>query len=161
MSTWTSRWYVAPPPNALSPDLRARIADALRDGRSQNQVAREFGVGAATVNRIAAAEGLKYSRPKHAAEALTDYCQAERLKLLNRMFDKAGDLINVVESPQGLQQLAVATAVLIDKRRLEDGEATSRSEVTNADTARGRLAGRLDDLVERRAAKSALERAVG
>ena len=145
----------------IPPELRARIVEALRGGMSQNRAAKTHGVSVGLVNKIAQAEGCEYSRPKHAAEALRDYCQAERLSLLNRMFEKAGDLIASIESPQALQQLAVATAVLIDKRRLEDGEATSRAEVSNGDNVRGRLASRLDDLAERRAAKATAERAVG
>jgi Trp operon repressor len=141
---------------------REQIVEALRAGKSQNQVAREFGRGVATINRLALGTDLEYSRPTNAAIALVDYCQARRLELLNRLFDKAGEMVDTIATPHELQQLATATAILIDKRRLEDGEATSRSEVSNdSGHTRARLTSRLDELAARRSTRVALERAVG
>lgn len=53
-----------------------------------------------------------------------------------------------------VRDYAVALGVLIDKLRLEGGEATSRSEVSLED-ARAKLTGRLDDLAIRRRARQA------
>lgn len=139
----------------ISPERRAEIVSALRSGMPQNQAAKRFGVGVATVNRIAHSENLEYSAPQNANLARVDYAQANRLQLLNAGFDKAQEMLDQIRDPHQLQQWSVAIAVLIDKRRLEDGEATSRSEVSNADDARSRLASRLDDLAQRRAAKQA------
>lgn len=140
----------------VSPGEEQQILDALIAGQSQNAVAKQFGRGCATVNRIAKANGLEYSAPKNAIEARVDYCAAERLKLLNAGFDKALELLPHIDAPQPLQQWTVAVGTLIDKRRLEDGEATSRSEVSDhRDDARARLAGRLDELATRRRARPA------
>lgn len=140
--------------SAVTADERERITEALRGGMSQNQAARRFGRSVGTVNALARECGVEYSKPKNAAIALVDYCQANRLHLLNRFFDKAAEILEHVGTPQELQQLSIALAVLTDKRRLEDGEATSRSEVTDSrDDARARLNGRLDELAARRDAR--------
>jgi transposase-like protein len=132
---------------------QAAILEALRRGDSQNAVARRFGCGPATVNRIAKRNGLEYSAPKHAAEARRDYAAAERIALLNQGFEKARELLPVIKSPQWLQAWSISMGILIDKRRLEDGEATSRAEFYG-DDVRDRLASRLDELAARRRQKA-------
>ena len=142
----------------------AAIVEALRSGESQNAVARRLGCSPSTVNRIAKANGLecqtewhspaKRPLPPEAARAAADYCLARRIALLNKVFDKADALIEQASSPHKLQALAIALGILIDKRRLEDGEVTARTEVNGGD-ARERIARRLDELASRRAAKGA------
>lgn len=127
----------------------AAIIEALKAGETQNAVARKLGCSPGTVNRVAQLNGLEYSRPKHAAEVRRDYCQAERLRLLNRLFDKVGELLEGPLTPNGLQALTISAGILTDKRRLEDGEATSRTEV-HGDEARELVASRLDELASRR-----------
>ena len=134
---------------------RVGILRALQGGESQNAVARRFGCGAATVNRIAKRNGLEYSAPKHAAEARRDYAAAERLALLNKLFDKVREMADGPSlTPNGLQALTISMGILTDKRRLEDGEVTARTEVNGGD-ARERIARRLDELAARRATKAA------
>jgi enoyl-CoA hydratase/carnithine racemase len=112
-----------------------------------------LGISPGSVNRIAKLNGLEYSAvPKPANEARRDYAQAERLKLVNEFFDKTRALLPEVDEPQKLQHLATTLAILIDKRRLEDGEATSRAEVNSTD-ARDRIAGRITELTTRRRAE--------
>ena len=125
------------------------ILDALKSGESQNAVARRLGVGPATVNRIAKRNGLEYSPPKHAAEARRDYAFAERIQLLNKLFDKLSEMADGPLTPNGLQALSISMGILTDKRRLEDGEVTARTEVNGGD-ARERIASRLDELAARR-----------
>lgn len=137
-------------PVQVSPEERERIIEALQAGRSQNEVARAFGRGPATINRIAAPLALEYSAPKAALAARADYTLERRLDLLNAGFDKAVELLDGIERPAELQQWATAFGILTDKRRLEDGDVTSRSEVTNGDDERTRVASKLDELAARR-----------
>jgi hypothetical protein len=130
---------------------RRRIVAYLREGKSQGWVARELKRGKATISRVASAEGIDSERSatKKAAEARRDYAQAERLVLLNEGFDKAREILANVGLADDLKDWAVAVGTLIDKRRLEDGEATNRTE--NVDRAsRERIKGTLDELAERR-----------
>src|SRR5678816_3304167 len=106
----------------------AAILEALQGGASQNAVARRFGCNPSTVNRIAKSNGLQYCPPKNLVEARRDYSQVERLALLNLGFEKARELLPAIKSPQWLQAWSISLGILIDKRRLEDGEATSRTE---------------------------------
>jgi hypothetical protein len=138
----------------ISVDERERIIDALTAGESQNGVAKKFGRGPATVNRIARENGLEYSSPKKAVEARVDYSGERRVELLNAAFAKAEEMLENIDRPSQLMQWAIALGTLTDKRRLEDGEATSRSEVTNVDNPRKRIAGKLVELRERRAARA-------
>jgi hypothetical protein len=133
----------------LSVDEREAIADALRAGKSQNAVAKQFGRGVATINRIAVEYGLEYSAPKHAAEARQTFSQDRRLKLIDDMVDTLYGLMVDVKKAHDFQALVTSAAILIDKRRLEDGEATSRSEVST-DDSRNRVARRVDELAARR-----------
>lgn len=132
----------------------AAILDALHAGESQNAVAKRFNCSPGTVNRVAKMNGLEYSRPKHAAEARRDYSAAERLALLNKLFDKVRDMADGPLTPNGLQALAISMGILTDKRRLEDGDVTARTEVTGGE-ARERIARRLDELAARRREKGA------
>jgi hypothetical protein len=79
-----------------------------------------------------------------------------RLDFLNRLFTKAETMLSDCRTPRQLQTLVTATAILIDKRRLEDGEATGRMEVSNpGEEARERIARRIDELAARRREKGA------
>jgi transposase-like protein len=131
----------------------AAILEALETGASQNAVARQLGCSVGLVNKVARVNGREYSRPKHAAEARRDYAQAERLALLNKLFDKVREMADGPLTPNGLQALTISMGILTDKRRLEDGEATSRAEI-HGDDIRDRLASRLDELAARRRQKA-------
>jgi hypothetical protein len=143
-------------PRPLAPAVRDRILALLAEGQSCRAIARAVGCSISTVSGVAAADGFSFerSRTKKAAAATRDYAQANRLALLNRGFEKAGHLLDTIDTSGSFQQWTVAVAVLIDKRRLEDGEATSRSDVVSTD-ARDRLASRLDELSARRDAHRA------
>jgi len=130
------------------------ILEALQSGESQNSVARRLGCGPATVNRIAKRNGLEYTAPKHAAEARRDYAFAERIQLVNKLFDKLSEMVEGPLTPNGLQALSISFGILTDKRRLEDGDVTARTEVTGGD-ARERIASKLDELATRRRATDA------
>ena len=125
------------------------ILEALKSGESQNAVARRLGCSVGSVNRVAKLNGLEYSAPKHAAEARRDYAFVERVALLNKLFDKLSEMADGPLTPNGLQALTIAMGILTDKRRLEDGDVTARTEVTGGD-ARERIASKLDELATRR-----------
>lgn len=134
---------------------QAAVIEALKEGESQNGVARRLGCSAGSVNRIAKLNGLEcHSRKNQEAEAevsaaLADYSIERRMALLNKVFAKAEAMVETATTPHKLQALCIAMGILIDKRRLEDGEATSRTEI-NGDAVRERLASRLDELASRR-----------
>jgi hypothetical protein len=120
--------------------------------------AARYGCSIGTVSNIARAAGvqLNVQSTKRASSARRDWAQAERLDLINRLFSKAESMLDQVGTELHLQQLTTAIAVMIDKRRLEDGEATSRTEVSPAgDEARERIARRIDELAARRREKGA------
>ena len=144
------------PRAALAPALRGRIVDLLGQGVTRNAIAREVGCSASTVTKVAREEGVEFDRSftRNATASKVDYDQAERVALLNELFRVAQTMAPALATPAQLQTLATAVAILIDKRRLEDGEATSRTDVVTTD-ARDRIARRIDELATRRDAHRA------
>lgn len=121
----------------MEPDERSRIVAQLRehDG-NRNHVAKLCGRHASTVGRIANEEGIEsksrnIAATKKANEARKAYSEDRRLELIGKGFDKAGDLLERIEDAQELQKWSVALGTLVDKARLETGEATSRGESTH------------------------------
>lgn len=117
----------------VGPAERKRIVAALHAGKTPYRVAKESGRSRPTVSKIAREAGIdiNVNATKKAAAAKRDYGQAERLGLLNEAFDKARELLQTVNTPHKLQAWMVAVGIAVDKRRLEDGEATSRGEHTH------------------------------
>lgn len=130
---------------------RAAIVADLETGLSVRATARKHGRDPSTVSRIGQAAGVDIQRcqTNKATAARRDYDLTARLALLNKVFDRVEALLPDTDKPLELQQLTTALAIAIDKRRLEDGEATSRNEVSSSGV-RDRLAGRLDELAARR-----------
>lgn len=130
--------------------ISAILAD-LKAGASVRATAKAHGVSAMTISRIGAANGIdaNRTRTKKANEARRDYAQTARLGLLNKVFDRIEEILPTCTRAQELAQLTTALAIAIDKRRLEDGEATSRSEVSSHGV-RERLVSKLDELAARR-----------
>ena len=107
---------------------REAILAALLSGVSVHEAAKTYGVGKGTVSRFAAAAGLSLerSRTKKAAVAVSEYALTKRLEVNNRFFAKVEEALDGDLEPQQLQQLATAYAIVVDKRRLEEGEVTER-----------------------------------
>lgn len=139
----------------LSDDERAAIVAALRAGESVYGTAKRFGRARSTISDVAKGAGVDTERSatKKANDARRDYDLAGRLELLNSGFEKAKTILDTITDPADLQRWTVAVGTLIDKRRLEDGDVTSRTETVGDDT-RDRLARKLDELAERRRAQS-------
>ena len=116
-------------PKPVSEKERQQIIEALKSGEmSQGAIARKFGRHVSTINRIAKAEGIKsnVAEPKKATEARITYARAERIKLIDEALQKARSMLDDLGKPLELQQLAMALAVLLDKRRQEDDEDNRR-----------------------------------
>src|SRR5690606_22013174 len=116
-------------PKPVSEKERQQIIEALKSGEmSQGAIARKFGRHVSTINRIAKAEGIKsnVAEPKKATEARITYARAERIKLIDEALQKARSMLDNLGKPLELQQLAMALAVLLDKRRQEDDEVAQR-----------------------------------
>jgi hypothetical protein len=84
------------------------------------------------ISKSAGAEGLEFERSqtKKASEAKRGYAQHERLELLNEGFAKARDVLPDIRKPKDLKAWMVAVGTLIDQRRLEEGCATRREEIS-------------------------------
>lgn len=139
---------------ALTPEQRESIVDLLRLGHSQNAIARQFKINPSTVNRIAKAEGLggNIAATKNAIAAKAVYDLARRLELSDKFFglvERALDEDRWLD----LKDLALTFAVLVDKRRLEEGKATEIHADTDSD--REFIASRVDELAARRRARLA------
>jgi len=61
--------------------------------------------------------------------ARREYGLARRLELLDESFEKARSLLPNITRPHELQQFVLAVAILIDRRRPEEGRVTDRPEV--------------------------------
>lgn len=138
--------------------------DGVAAGRSVRAMAREHGVNPGTVSRMCQAAGIdvRAIQTERATAARRDYVQAERLEALNEAFDVVRARLPMVVDAHDVRHLVMALAVLIDKRRLEDGEVTDRTETNvNDASARERIAGRIDELAARRRARDDAERDSG
>lgn len=132
----------------LSDDERDGILADLRAGMKPAEVAKKWRRSERTVHRLGAAAGLGGVARKKADQARRDWALAERVGLLNKGFEKAEELLGKVATPHGFQAWAVAVGILIDKRRLEDGDATERTGVEDGG-ARERVARRIAELAAR------------
>lgn len=63
------------------------------------------------------------------------YGLERRRMLLDKGFAKAEAMLTVIDEPRDLKDWVMSVAVLVDKRRLEDGDVTDRSEQVSSDPA--------------------------
>ena len=130
------------PQKPLDPDKRKGIQAALLADTGVNETARLFKCDKATVSRIASSMGVdaQQAAVKKAQVAGALYAKERRLQLSNTLFQKLEQLLAGVEPNDSFKDLVMAFAILTDKRRLEEGEATERREYNDpaAIAARGR-----------------------
>ncbi len=121
----------------LTDKERERIVAYLKEGKSHNWIAGQVKRSQATVSAIASKNGIKPVKhsPKNANQARRDYAKAERLALLNLGFDKAEDLLKNIQEAKELQAWMIAVATAIDKRRVEDGQVSDRTENQKNDSS--------------------------
>ncbi|HXI16612.1 MAG TPA: hypothetical protein VNM48_09580 [Chloroflexota bacterium] len=135
------------------------------EGYSQNKasaaVGEDLGIAGRTVKRWAVAVGLPLGdlsrdfekRRTAAATAVQTYDLARRLELNDFRFERVRDVATTTRETNGLKDLALAFGILTDKRRLEEGQATARTE-SQVSEVRQRLDTRLDELASRRTQKA-------
>ena len=119
----------------LTDKERARIVSLLKEGKSQNSIAKKVKRSPDTVNRIAKAEGIvsDIRTPKKAIEASKAYAEERRLEIIGKGLDKADDLLERIQEAKDLKEWSIALGTLVDKARLETGEVTGREERLNGD----------------------------
>ncbi|MFE9253926.1 helix-turn-helix domain-containing protein [Streptomyces sp. NPDC006879] len=99
---------------------RKQVRRLHAEGKSRNQIARELGRGAATVSKIAAAEGLAFSggaRVAAATEARTADAAARREQLADDALDGAlaqVERVGVADSARDARDYATAARALTE-----------------------------------------------
>ena len=115
----------------LTDSERGTIVSLLQEhGSNRTRVARMVGRSSSTVQKIAVEEGIppNIRAPKKANEARGSYAEERRLEIIGRAFDKADDMLATVKEAADFQKWTVAFGTLVDKARLETGQATDRHE---------------------------------
>lgn len=118
----------------ITSEERQQIIDAIRSGKSRYAVAKEFQRSRSSIAKIAREEGLDADQTStaKATRAREQYAAAQRVELINKAFAKVERLLDAFPddptAARDMRDLATALGILIDKRRLEDGEATERAE---------------------------------
>lgn len=85
----------------VTDETRSRLLQALREGMTRNAASREFGIAAATVTKIAKAEGISFDRAKTAAavEAHRIDLAASRQLLAEKMMTAAHEMLDDLAKP--------------------------------------------------------------
>lgn len=106
----------------LTDDERQRIIVAMREGKSRNEIAREFGRSGYSITAIAKEINHDFNQlaTKKAVAAAQDYDAAARLELNNKAMKKAAELLDTVVGPRDFKDWAIGYGVVLDKRRLEE-----------------------------------------
>jgi transposase-like protein len=135
--------------NRVTDKERQRVAELHAEGKGRNAIAREIGRSAGTVSSVAAQLGISFDRSaaKKATDARLAYAEERRLEIIGKGFDKADAMLEGIQDAADLQKWTVALGTLVDKARLETGEATSREERLSGD-AREKHFGRLFDQLD-------------
>ena len=78
----------------ITPEVRERILDLARQGVTRNQIARQLGVGAATVSKICREGGVTFDRTatKAATAAAVADARSRRARLMLDLLDDAARL---------------------------------------------------------------------
>ena len=99
------------------------ILDALESGRGVRAVANDFDRSPSTISGVARRNGFdiaEHVRLKKADLVRTCYASEARIKLVGKGLDKVSTLLKTCDNARDLQALAMASAIWIDKRRLEE-----------------------------------------
>src|SRR5690625_2118538 len=119
----------------ITPEERQQIIDAIRGGKSRYAVAKEFRRSRTSVAAIAREAGLDSvdTSTAKATQARERYATAQRIELINKFFERIEQRIdNLPDDPvaaaRAIRDLSTSLGIAIDKRRLEDGDATERAE---------------------------------
>lgn len=119
----------------ITKDEEMAILKAIEKGESVNQVAKKFKRSPNTVSKYAKKNNANfaYARPKKANEASQFYNKEKRMNLLKMGFEKHKELLPEIENLRDLKDWDMGVAILIDKQRLEEGQATeiTKGEMKN------------------------------
>lgn len=116
----------------VSAEEEARILEALKAGKSQNRVAKDFDRAPGTIHRIAAKHGLEYSEPKNAVTVHKYRAAEARLEFLARAIEKAESLLSKCEEGREFQSVMTGAAIAIDKFKVEGGGDAEGAEALRA-----------------------------
>ena len=111
----------------LSDETKQGIAASLLAGVSQHQTAKTYKVSSGTVHTVARSLGLtdpEHSSMKKANAARVKYSADKRRELSDILFARVQVLASAEPTGQELKDVVMSYAILTDKRRLEDGQAT-------------------------------------
>lgn len=97
-----------------------KILAALKAGKSQNRVAKDFDRAPDTISRIAARHGLVYPSPRNAIETNRYRAREARLEFLARAIEKAESLLEGCEGGRDFQAIMIGTGITIDKFKVEE-----------------------------------------
>jgi hypothetical protein len=127
------------PRAGLPEETKQGIREMVAQGTPQREVARAFGVNVSTISRVASdvADVAQRCKTENATAAHTAlevarsrWGAAERIELINKGFDKLNDMTDTLVFARDAKDWATATGILIDKRRLEDGESDGSAPST-------------------------------
>ena len=149
-----------PNPNAKPGAVEAAqlIRGGMGRGAAYQQVADKYGVKPRAIRQWIQNAGIKLPAPGAGNPKLQDFNDERRLKAGNRLADvleaRIGQIENLIAAgkqvpSREIRELTIAFGVLTDKRRLEDGEATDRTEQSVV-PAREIVEAKILDLAERR-----------
>jgi hypothetical protein len=120
------------PGNTLSDDIKTQVLTMCRAGRTRNDIARELGIGAASVSGIVERAGLSFDRRGIAAatEARRIDLAARRSRIIDRGYTRLEALQDRLEAPKfktlvkgqsGAEQVReLAFVPTVDERNLAD-----------------------------------------
>lgn len=133
----------------VAPEKRAEIIERLQRGETRHSVAKETGTPKSTVQDIATASAIA-ARPEAKLQTAParDFNKQAQRELIDLAASRVHEMLSVVTTPGAIRDLCVSAAIVVDKRRLMDGEATQRTE----SNAAAELARRLDLIAERKRA---------
>ena len=114
----------------ITDNERETILGLLSQGHSHNEVGRRTGRSQTAVSDLARTHGIDpVNHMPKAQAAAREYNKLERANLSNLAFDRVQALITRDDiTARDMKDLVTALAILVDKRRLEDGEAGKISE---------------------------------
>lgn len=137
----------------VEPKERKRIVALLKehDG-NRSKVAKLCGRSKGLISKIATQEGIEsvnVHTTKKATEAHAAYAEERRLELIGKGFKKADELLKSIKDSGEFQKWTVGLGTLVDKARLETGEATHRGETIDPERRR-KMKENLDEVAAQR-----------
>jgi hypothetical protein len=113
----------------------AALSEITKEGlpsRSIYSISKEYRRSPDTILRIRDAAGLDRSPNKKGTESATmargEFNAARRRALIARLSERIAEVAETTMTAQGMQQIAIAAGIVVDKARLEEGKATGINE---------------------------------